>query len=135
MAAWMPSRLCSCFFNVKVFQQLGKAPVSQVLVYFMVHAPWLQVRTQSLSWASLICSPRKNPQQPWALVVSKRPARNREKSRWEAGEEWGASTPSSGGAVSLRQVLLEAGRALSSRGQEGTDPLGVGQTVLQDLHF
>lgn len=81
MAAWMPSRLGSCFFNVRIFQQLGKAPVSQVLIYFMVHGPRLQVKTQSLSWASLICFPGKTPQQPWALMVSKRTARDREKSR------------------------------------------------------
>lgn len=61
MAAWMPSKLYSCFFNVRIFQQLGKAPVSQGLIYFMVHGPWLQVKTQSLSRASLICFPGKVP--------------------------------------------------------------------------
>lgn len=113
MAAWMPSRLCSCFFTVRIFQQLRKAPVNQVLIYLIVCGPWHQVKTQPLSWASLSCFPGKTPPQPWALMVSERMARGREKSRWEAGEVWGDSTSSSGGAVSLHQVLLEAGQALS----------------------
>lgn len=167
--------------------------MSQVLIYFMVQGPWLQVKTQSPSWASLICFPERppslrhvvcawgvereeegqggkrevgptfpakswaplgpfscwpqgsqsrimravflfnpgpltkqppqdpswqgphqqGPQQLWALMVSNRMARGRKKSRWEASKVWGASTSSSGGAISLPQALLEAGQAMS----------------------
>lgn len=53
------------------------------------------------------------PRHLWALMVSNRMARGRKKSRWEAGEVWGASTSSSRGAISLPRILLEAGQAMS----------------------
>lgn len=63
LQTWQPGRPAGSVPapQCKDFQQLGKAPVSQVLLYFMVQEPWLHRKTQSLSWPSLTCFPGQTP--------------------------------------------------------------------------